>query len=250
MSPNPFAVEAWFDFSCALTFAVPVDDVRRRLPPWLEPDVFAGRWGFFVVAAVQVRRLRPAALPQFLGQDFILVGYRFFVSYRSRDGRTLRGLMVVRSETDSRRMAVLGNWFTRYRYVRSDLRAATTGSRLEVGAPDTGFNVRVEMGSEAGASIPAGSPFATWQEARRFCGPMPFTFSWDEGKRSVAIVEGVRSNWQPQPVRVEHWRIPYLDSLGFSEVRLANAFAVRDVPYRWERARLEPWPRTGGTSES
>jgi len=68
---NPFPVEAWFDFSITLTFAVPREELAARLPPCLEPDTFADQWGFLAVAIVQTRDLRPRGLPRFLGSNFI-----------------------------------------------------------------------------------------------------------------------------------------------------------------------------------
>lgn len=95
---NPFPVEAWFDFSCTLTFALPVEDVAARLPSGLVPDTHNEHTAFLAVAVVQTRRLRPAGLPAFLGHDFVLVGYRFFVRFTNPFGRTLRGLYILRSE--------------------------------------------------------------------------------------------------------------------------------------------------------
>ena len=121
LNANPFAVDAWFDSSCTLTFAEPKEQVAARIPECLEPDTHDDRWGFVAVAIVQTRHLRPAGFPKWLGSDFILVGYRFFVRYKSASGRSLRGLYILRSETDKTRMALLGNLFTRYRYVKTDI---------------------------------------------------------------------------------------------------------------------------------
>jgi hypothetical protein len=51
-------------------------------------------------------------------------------------------------------------------------------------------------------ALPEGSPFADWKEARRFAGPLPFTFTYTAKKKQVLIIEGVRENWKPEPVRV------------------------------------------------
>ena len=59
----------------------------------------------------------------------------------------------------------------------------------------------------------------------------------------MLIVEGVREHWQPQPVAVESCHVGFLEQLHFSEMRLANAFAVRDVPYSWKKGRTEQWRR-------
>lgn len=238
---NPFAVDAWFDSSCTLTFAVPAAEIAARLPDCLQPDVFEDQWGFVAVAVVQTRRLRPAGFPRFLGHDFVLVGYRYFVRYRSASGRNLRGLYIVRSETDKPRMVFLGNLFTRYRYVRSAITIEGLGPHLAIHAADTGLDISVDM--QPDADLPVDSPFPSWQEARRFSGPLPFTFTCERDKNRVLIVEGVRSDWKPRPVKVLHQRIPFLDELGLGHAVLANAFVVENIPYHWKKGISEPWPQ-------
>lgn len=239
---NPFAVDAWFDRSCTLTFAVPKEEVARRLPRGLVPDTHADRWAFIAVAVVQTRDLRPAGFPRFLGSDFILVGYRFFVRCTTGSGRTLRGLYILRSETDRLRMTWLGNFFTRYRYVKTRVRLDTSDHLLRVHDSATGFSLGVSLRDDPAPGLPEGSPFADWSEARRFCGPMPFTFSIDEKRHQVRIVEGMRSEWKPRPVRVLDHTVPFLKTLGLGDAVLANAFVVENVPYHWKRGRSEALP--------
>ena len=237
---NPFAVDAWFDSSCTLTFAVPAEDISARLPNCLMPDTFEGRWGFIAVAVVQTRRLRPAGFPAFLGHDFVLAGYRYFVRYRSASGRSLRGLYIVRSETDKRSMEWLGNLVTRYHYVKTDLRVTKSGQRMDVSSPGTGLAISVD--TAPGAGLPEGSPFTRQEDARRFSGPLPFTFTCERHKNRVLIVEGVRADWKPRPVTVLSHRIPHLETLGLGHAILANAFIVENIPYHWKKGVAEPWP--------
>lgn len=239
---NPFAVDAWFDSSCTLTFAVPVEDIAARLPSCLTPDTFDGRWGFVAVAVVQTRRLRPAGFPSFLGHDFVLAGYRYFVRYRSASGRSLRGLFIVRSETDRQRMQWLGNLMTRYHYVKTGIRVMRSGHRLEVAAPDTGLAISVD--TTPGAELPQGSPFTRPEDARRFSGPLPFTFTCERHKNRVLIVEGVRADWKPRPVAVLSHHIPFLETLGLGHAVLANAFIVENISYHWKKGVSEPWPES------
>jgi hypothetical protein len=236
---NPFAVDAWFDYSCTLTFAVPKEDIASRLPSCLEPDTFNDQWGFVAVAVVQTRRLRPAGFPAFLGHDFVLVGYRYFVRYRSASGRNLRGLYILRSETDKKRMELLGNLFTRYRYVKTDVRVNNDNNRLLIDSQNTGLAIKVNLTGDAG--LPEGSPFSRWEDARKYSGPLPFTFTCEAEKKRVLIVEGVRSDWKPEPVRVLRHEIPFLSALGHDNAILAIAFVVRNIPYRWKKGTAEAW---------
>ena len=237
---NPFAVDAWFDYSCTLTYAVPREEIAARLPSCLEPDTFDGRWAFVAVAVVQTRKLRPSGFPHWLGHDFVLVGYRYFVRYRTPAGRNLRGLYILRSETDKKRMEILGNLFTRYRYVKTDVCVRADEHRLQVNDNDTGLAIDVDLTGDG--ELPEGSPFTRWEDARRFSGPLPFTFTCEAEKKRVLIVEGVRSDWRPQPVRVRHHDVPFIAGLGHRDAILANAFVVRDIPYHWKKGIAEPWP--------
>lgn len=236
---NPIAVDAWFDYSCTLTFALPKAEIASRLPSCLEPDTFGDQWGFVAVAVVQTRHLRPAGFPEFLGSDFVLVGYRYFVRYRTASGRSLRGLYILRSETDRKRMELLGNIFTRYRYVKTDVRVTGEYDRLRIDSKDTGLAIDVDLTSNDG--LPEGSPFSRWEDARKYSGPLPFTFTCETEKKRVLIVEGVRSDWKPQPVRVLRHEIPFLSEFGHDNAILANAFVVRNIPYRWKKGTAEAW---------
>jgi hypothetical protein len=235
---NPFPVEAWFDFSITLTFAVPKNELATRLPSCLEAETFDDKWAFLAVALVQTRNLRPKGFPSFLGQDFLLAGYRHFVAYRSTDGRRLRGLQIIRSETDRRRMAFMGNFLTPYHYTHTPLKMESREDVLHASDANSGLRINVSFSGEQPA-LPPGSPFPAWKDARRFCGPLPFTFSYDPERNRVLIIEGVREQWKPTPVYVHDYHIPHLERLGFSETHLACAFMVRDIPYHWKKGRFE-----------
>lgn len=242
LKTHPFAVEAFFEHSLVLTFAVPRAEVQALLPAPLVPDTFDDSWGFVAAALVQTRHLRPQGFPGWLGQDFYLIGYRVFVRYPSPTGKRLRGLYVLRSETDQRRMAFLGNIFTHYRYHATDIARHDTDGRLDIRSRQSDFHVSLAPPA-AGVALPAGSPFATWAEARRFAGPLPFTFSADVHPDRMLIVEGVRQHWEPQPVAVASCHVGFFEQLNFSRLALANAFVVRNVPYHWKKGRTETWRR-------
>ena len=66
---HPFGVEAWFDRSTVLTYAVPKAELQQLIPPCLELDTY-GEWAFVAVAMVQTKNLRPNGFPAFMGHDF------------------------------------------------------------------------------------------------------------------------------------------------------------------------------------
>jgi len=93
------------------------------------------------------------------------------------------------------------------------------------------------------APLPPQSPFSDWKEARRYAGPLPFTFTYNPATQEVLIIEGVRQNWTPKPVQVLDYHFSFLDSLQLENPVLANAFVIRDIPYLWKKGKIEKWEK-------
>jgi uncharacterized protein YqjF (DUF2071 family) len=239
---HPFAVEAFFERSLVLTFAAAREEVQPLVPACLELDLFHDRWAFIAVALVQTSGLRPKGFPRWFGSAFFLMGYRVFVRYTNHAGRHLRGLYILKSETDSRKMEFFGNIFTHYKYTTTDIRQTENDRQLEIQSAHSDFHIAVATGTEAqDVPLPGHSPFANWQEARGFAGPMPFTFTYNTKTRDVLIIEGVRQHWDPKPVAVTDYHISFLKTLPLTCPVLANAFVVEKIPYYWKKGRIERW---------
>jgi hypothetical protein len=165
-----------------------------------------------------------------------------------RAGKNLRGLNILKSETDKKKMEFFGNIFTHYKYTTTDIRQIRQNGTLEISSNKSDFNVSIESSDTHSSdneaiSLPKGSPFADWKEARRFAGPLPFTFTYNAAEKQVLIIEGVRENWKPMPVKVNEHRFSFIDNLKLTDVRLANAFIIRNIPYYWKKGKLEQWSK-------
>lgn len=81
--------------------------------------------------------------------------------------------------------------------------------------------------------LPATSPFATAAEARRFAGPLPYTFSPDP--EGIVVVKSDRTEWSPTPVEVDVAAAAFFEQGPWGSIprRLANAFHVADLDYGW-----------------
>jgi hypothetical protein len=246
---HPFSIAAHFDTAVALTYAVPAHVLRPLVPPGLELETI-GDDGFVAVALVQTRDLRPAGWPRMFGQDFFLAGYRIFTRTERRRSTALRGLRILRSDTNRRRMAAGGNLLTHYNYHHCTARITADGDELRVvvTTPDGAGDLDVGVGSWDAwvrascpdAVLPASSPFRTVREARRFAGPLPFTFDYEAETDSIVAIAARRTNWKPMPVDVDVRRIAFFDQPAFAGCapRLAAAFRVDNVDYRWDRGVL------------
>jgi uncharacterized protein YqjF (DUF2071 family) len=243
---HPFPVDAHLEWVVAVSFAFPQAVLRPLVPEALKIDTYAG-FGFVTAAMVWTRNLRPTGFPAFLGQDFFLAGYRVFTRFHDDSGRRLRGLYILRSETDKLRMVWAGNLLTSYRYHHIQVQIEKSGVETRVKTSMTDATPTLDMtfdSSSEAAALPEGSPFDNWQTARRFAGPMPFTFS-AQGDGSFVVIEGSRQDWVPRPVRVKNWHVRLFDEAPLRGTKpiLANAFAVEGVSYHWKKGQIA---RPGG----
>lgn len=237
---HPFAVEAFFKKSIVITYAFPKETLQNLIPKCLELDTFQDKFAFIAVAIVQTKNLRPKGFPTFMGSNFMLIGYRVFVRYRNSKGKNLRGLYILKSETDKKKMEFLGNIFTHYNYQTTDVSIEQSETNIKIKSEKSELKINlIQKGKDL--KLPENSPFPGWKEARRFAGPMPFTFTFNELKNEVLIIEGVRSNWTPQPLEIVSESAGFFKDRNLNDGIPANAFIVENISYHWKKGKIELW---------
>jgi SAM-dependent methyltransferase len=241
---HPIPVRAHFDHSLVLTYAFPAHVLEPLLPPGLTLDTYGG-YGFVAVAIVQTRDLRPVSLPRVLGQDFVLTGYRIFAKFKTPGaaGRTMRGLRILRSDADRSLMVAGGNVLTHYNYRKCDAHIAETADgklavTIRTPGGEADLDVVADLTADGTEKLPPSSPFRSLRDARKFAGPLPYTFDYEPQTHSIIAIKGVRERWSPRVVDVDVRRLSFFDRdphfRGVTPI-LASAFHVRDIDYRWQR---------------
>lgn len=164
---HPLPMRTRFGHSLVLTYALPPAVLEPLLPPGLTLDTYTTpggeTYGFVAVGIVSTLGLRPAGLPAAVGMDAVLTGYRIFATFPTPAGRTMRGLYILRSDTQRAVLAAVGNVLTRYRYHLARIRLTLDGAELTatVDSRDGGADLTVtaDLASRP-APLPPGSPFA------------------------------------------------------------------------------------------
>ena len=103
---HPFAVETYFESSIVLTYAIAKEELQHLIPECLELDTFDDKWAVVALAMVKTKNLRPKGFPKLFGNDFSLIGYRVFVRYTDKRGKRLRGLYILKSETNKSKISL------------------------------------------------------------------------------------------------------------------------------------------------
>jgi hypothetical protein len=155
----------------------------------------------------------------------------------------MRGLYILRSDTDKQLMVTVGNLLTHYRYRKAVVHTAEHAKTFEVDIRTPGGEADLHVAadlSRAPEAPPPGSPFDDLREARKYAGPLPYTFDYEPDTECVVLIRGVRSAWDPKPVAVDVRAVAFFQRPPFRghEPVLANAFHVADVDYRWERGSV------------
>ena len=233
-------MEAHFESTLVLTFAVPKDQLQNLIPECLELDTFQDKWAFIAIAMVQTTGLRPKGFPKFLGNDFFLIGYRIFVRHTNNEGKRLRGLYIIKSQTNKKKMEFFGNIFTHYNYTTTDIEQTKRENLKKIKSTQSKFEITIEL-TEDEISLPENSPFTEWKDARKFAGPLPHTFTVNRKNKTILTILGVRQNWKPKPVKVESYYFDFLNQLKLQNIVLASAFEVKNIPYSWEKGKIEKW---------
>jgi hypothetical protein len=240
---HPLSVRAHFDFVLSVTYAFPPATLFNFLPPGLRLDEWNGL-GFLAAAFVQTRGLRPVLFPKFAGRSYFFGGYRVFCRFATRGGKELRGLKIIRSDTDKKLMATVGNLLAHYNYHLADVDVQRTAESIRLriashdGNGDTDLTASITYPSEF---LPDGSPFLNAHDARRFAGPMPFTFAYEPETNSIISVEGLRKGWKPRLIPVAIKKLGFFDQEAFGDTKpvLASCFYMEGIDYYWKRGVRE-----------
>lgn len=240
-------IRAHFDFVLSLTYAVQPEVLSKFLPPGLLIDEWNGM-GFFAAAFVQASQLRPVFLPAFAGGKYFFGGYRVFCRYTTIEGRELRGLRIIRSDTDKSSMVALGNLLAHYNYqpARIDIQRNAGEIRLRIMSHDGKGEVDLTADTGHRADfLPEGSPFSNASEARHFTGPMPYTFAYEPETRAIIRVQGIHRGWKPRLIPVSVKQLSFFDAEAFIPEKpvLASCFYMEDVDYYWKRGLREQLAR-------
>ncbi len=234
MRPLPFPVKAWFDCFILLIYAVDKEKAEALLPYPLQHDSHKGK-AIMAAAFVKTRKFRPAFLPGFVGTSFSMVGYRHMASFTKEDGKSIRGLKIIESASSNALMAKSGNRITQYKFTYNPLEIKKEADRIIL--QGDGINIKARAAIE-NAKLPPGSIFENWQYARKFAGPLLYTFELEAQKNKVVVTEGSRHGWTPKPLEIDKASLDFFEKSPYAEMNpiLSAAYIVENIPYRWEKA--------------
>ena len=237
MRPLPFNIRVHFDFFLVLIYAVDKEKAEALLPKPFIHETYGDK-AIMAVAFAKANRFRPSFFPKFLGLAFNFAGFRHMAKYQQKSGKTIRGLKIIRSVSNKKMMVRGGDELTQYKFQYDPFTIKEKDNIIRIKGKSIDVAVQ-EIEKKEDANLPAGSVFPSWTEARKFGGPLLYTFELNN--ESVSITEGSRKYWQPFPVEVLHANTDFFDSPPYNDLQpvLSAAYMIKDIPYSWKKAVIE-----------
>ena len=150
-------------------------------------------------------------------------------------------------------MVFWGNLLTHYDYRKAQVECRLEAGSLEISAKtresEADLHVIADLSSQP-APLPAGSPFPDIETARKYAGPLPYTFDYERETHSIIMIRGVRRGWTPKPIEVQVLENTFLEREPFRGARpvLANAFYISEIPYLWDVGVRVALPAQGSSA--
>jgi hypothetical protein len=146
-------------------------------------------------------------------------------------------------------MVIGGNLLTHYNYRKCAARVRHVDGKLHIDVDDDQARVSLAASISDRTSdpkLPPSSIFTSAKQARRCAGPLPYTFDYEKRTHGVVTILGKREKWAPRLVDVSVGQMSFFEQPCFEKTnpRLASAFYLRDIPYRWERGVHYPLTET------
>jgi len=230
---NPLTMVGAIDRCWLFTYQTPEADAQRLLPKPLLPVTYRGS-AFWNVVVCHVDRMRPKGTPQALGMSYWHVAYRLYVRYPTVDGPEIQGLFFVRSECDSKLMAMAGNIMTDFNFHTADI--TVDGGHIDVDTADS--HSHAVVGHTAPSALPPYSAFDHLDQAARFLKYKPFGISVDShGTGNIVRIVRDERAWHARLVDAQADWTFFADK----NVRPEICYEVDPIDYQWNRAyRVRP----------
>ncbi len=234
---NPLTIRGHLDRCWLFTWRTPAEALQRHLPAMLDPVVHGG-FGYWNAVVCEVRDLRPAPLPGFLGLAYWHVGYRIYAKGHLANGSTIEGLYFVRSDCDRHVVALPGNVLTDFRFKVGAVRVEETSAQITGSVRVPGGNVVFELDRTMQPVLSADSPFDSMESAATTLKYPPIGLAV-AGERHLNVVRITREEhrWRSSPVAVRHMRWEFFQD---EPVTPELCFEVSPIDYQWNRGeRME-----------
>ena len=221
-----------------VNFRVAPDTLQRQLPPRFRPKLHAGH-GIAGICLIRLEAVRPRPVPALLGVSSENAAHRIAVVWEE-DGEMREGVFIPRRDTGSLLNHVAGGRLFPGEHNRAQFRVveSTGGVDLSMRSDDGKVNLLVR--GRFGGNLPAGSCFASLQEASDFFEPGAVGYSVTRAPGRLDGMELKTHGWRVEALQVDEVHSSYFSDQTLFPAGSATfdcALAMRDLDHEWHKAK-------------
>ena len=196
----PFTMKTVFQDLLLLTYIVPPDGLNALLPDYIHPFVYNDKSWISIVVG-NMRGMRPAPIPEFLGVNYYQVVYRAVVCLKTKDGAVRPGVFFLRSDGNDPVMSFFGNRLTEFRfhYFRTEsISLFQQNDQLLVGVEtaDKSGDLVMHLANQGQAEThPPYEDFDSVAAEKETLVQLFHAYAYDEQKQIVYDLEIERGDW-------------------------------------------------------
>lgn len=229
------AIEGLIRRRILVNYRVAPEVIQRQLPAPFRPKLHAGA-AIAGICLIRLERVRPRALPGFVGHNSENAAHRIAVFWEDTEGRTQEGVFIPRRDTNSLFNSAVGGRLFPGEHHRSTFTVRDADGRIEFEMHSRDGAMRVEVRATPAIALPGTSRFASLAEASGFFEPGAVGYSVTrQGERLDGLRLKTRT-WHMEPLAVEHVFSSYFaDEAAFPKgsVEFDCALIMRDIEHEW-----------------
>jgi hypothetical protein len=193
------------------------------------------------ICLIRLGQLRPVGLPVVVGLTTENAAHRVAVGWDRPEGPH-RGVFIPRRDTSSLLTTLIGGRIFPGEHHRARFQVEESNGRYEVAFESLDKTARASVDLRAVRDWPAGSVFASLEEASSFFEESPLGWSATRRGGDFDGVELCCDSWSVEPLVIEGAESSFFGNpmmFPASAVELDSALLMRDIPVTWKsRQRL------------
>lgn len=221
-----------------VNFRAAPEVVQPLLPPPFRPKLHNG-WAMVGICLIRLERIRPIALPGFLGISSENAAHRFAVQWEDADGTLREGVFIPRRDSSSRLNQLAGGRIFPGVHHAAHFSVTDRAGHIDLSMRSKDDETVVRVVGSVSAQFPKTSCFASLAEASAFfeAGSLGYSPAHDLKKS-----DGLRlhtEEWSVEPLSVSAVESSYFEDVTrFPEgsVHFDHALVMRDIPHEWHWA--------------
>ena len=236
-APRPMrlsAIHGIIDRRILVNYRVDADVAARLLPPPFRPKLARG-FAIAGICLIRLKRIRPAAFPLAAGISSENAAHRFAVEW-DQDGRLHAGVFIPRRDSNSRLNRLFGGRLVPGEHHHARFDVDETDARLRVALRSDDGQSMVMVLAHRAADLPAGSVFASLDEASRFFQAGALGYSATKDPARFDGIELQCKTWSMSPLAVEMVRSSYFDDVAkfpAGSATFDDALLMRGIEHQW-----------------